>query len=77
MNILNISLEQAKTTPEILDWLSSPEIKGGKNEAGWWMINTNIGLANPHNNYHVELIIALLYLCQVHNYQLLMIRKNV
>lgn len=76
MNILCISLEQSKTTAEILDWLTAPEIKGGKNEERHWMVNTNTQLANPHGNQHVELIIALLYLCQIHNFPLLMIRKN-
>lgn len=77
MKILSITIEQSKTRPDILDWLTSPEIKSGKNEEKHWMVNTNVQLANPHQDKDVESLMALLFLCKLANYPLLMIKKNV
>jgi hypothetical protein len=76
MNILSITLTESQTRPDILDWLTLPETGGGKNTDSHWIINTNVNITNPHNDYHVAITIKLIHEAQLNNYQLVMINKN-
>lgn len=74
--MLSISLEQSKiTNPDILYWLVSPEIKGGTHTDKYWMMATSLQIDNPQGDQQIEVLNKLCFLCKVHNYNFLIIRK--
>jgi hypothetical protein len=76
MKILFLTFEQTTINhPAIFDFLTSPDTKAGKNSERYWMINTDVPLANPHGDYEVEKMIVLLHQCIAHGFTQLMIGK--
>jgi hypothetical protein len=78
MNILVVTLEQSKLLRlDYLDQLTAPTFGAGVNHERYWIINSNVPLSNPTNDYEVTKLMSLLHLVQVHNFNALMIKKNV
>jgi hypothetical protein len=78
VNILVISFAQSRLdTPDILNWLTAPENKSGVNREAFWLINTDVRLVNVHADKRVENLMALLHMSEVHDYQAIMINKDV
>ena len=78
MNILSISLEESKIlNTQVLDWITSPEVKGGANKETFWIIKTDVNIYNPANDIEVEKLSKLLFLAGIHEFkfQNLIIRK--
>jgi len=77
MRILSITLKQSKTKRlDLLDWLTSVEVNAGVNHSRYWLLNTDIRIGNPRNEYDISLLSGLLRLCNTHNFNQLMIIKN-
>jgi hypothetical protein len=76
MNIFCITLEQSKVQDvNLLNWLTQEENKAGVNTERYWMINTNVNL-NP-NSEESHRLGQLIHLALVHNFQSIMIKKDV
>jgi len=79
MKTLCISLEDSKVSArtDILDWLTTSEINKGINHERYWLINTDVQMQSPDNNYETYLINHLCWLSKLHDYSNIMIIKNV
>jgi hypothetical protein len=75
LKILQITLAQSRTRPDILDWLTLQSTGGGLNAEKHWMINTRMQIANPQVDYHIESLRVLLAMAQAGDYELIMILK--
>jgi hypothetical protein len=74
--IFQVVYSRLGTTEEALNWITSPEVKGGRNEERYWLVRTNIAVNNPQNDIAMNALLYFLDEARVHNYQTVQIMKN-
>jgi hypothetical protein len=75
--IFQVNYSKLGTTEEALNWITSPEVKGGRNEEKYWLVRTDIAVNNPQNDVAMNSLLLFLDYSRVNHYQTVQILKNV
>jgi len=76
MRIFQVDFSRLGTTQELLNWLTTEGINGGKNCERYWIVRTNVSIQSPHEDLAIRNLSIFLDMAQKHNYQSVLITKN-
>ena len=77
MKIFQIEFSKIGTNTEVLNWITLPDIKGGKNEERYWLVRTDIQINNQNNDISMYRLLMLLHQAHINDFQTVQIMKNV
>jgi hypothetical protein len=77
MRIFQIPFSKVRTNENVLNWITSEEVKGGKNCERYWIVRTEIKFAGTEIDEAAFNLAAFLNIAHKNNYQSILITKNV
>lgn len=77
MRIFQLPFSEVRTTEDILNWITSPDVGGGKNCERYWIVRTEVTIGDADTNQALFNLAAFLDMAHKNNYQSVQITKNV
>lgn len=77
MRIFQLSFSEVKTSEEVLNWITSEDVGGGKNCERYWIVKTGVRIGDASSNQGLFNLAAFLDIAHKNNYQSVLITKNV
>jgi hypothetical protein len=77
MRIFQLPFSQVQTTEDVLNWMTSEDVGGGKNCERYWMIRTDVRIGDANSHQALFNLAAFLDIAHKNNYQTVQIIKNV
>ena len=77
MRIFQIPFSKVQTTEDVLNWITSEDIGGGKHCERYWIVRTDVTIGDANSHQGLFNLAAFLNLAHKNNYQSVLITKNV
>lgn len=77
MRIFQLPFSEVKTTEDVLNWITSQDIGGGKNCERYWIVRTEVRIGDAESHQALFNLATFLDMAHKNNYQSVQIMKNV